>query len=475
MSQGVNTEFVKLFKSWCQEECLDVIPICANGSNRQYVRLKSANYCCIGSYNEDIRENESFFYYSDLFLNQNINVPHIYLVSPDHQYYLQEDLGDETLYSWLQHNNNEDLVKAKIKQVLDDLIRIQLSGSKCDFSKSYPRSCFDRQSIQWDLNYFKYYFLKLVYSPFDEQLLEDDFGRLIDYLLDENCGYFMYRDFQSRNIMLHNGQLYYIDYQGGRRGASQYDVASLLYSAKMNIPQYLRDELLEYYVTHLSEFVPIDTKEYKEKYYGYVLVRILQALGAYGYRGYYEQKSHFLESIPSALRNLKYILNTHPLPIDIPHLKNVLNKLCESSAFDKKRSESSDLVVVVRSFSYKKGIPEDISGNGGGFVFDCRALPNPGRYEQYKMFTGLNQSVKSFMEKHTVVTEFINEVNKIVSMSIDNYIERNFTHLEVNFGCTGGQHRSVYCAEQLVNNLKNKYPQIHFNVIHTEQGNWPKV
>lgn len=449
-----------LFEQWSGESCIKVSSISANGSNRQYYRLEGETHRCIAAVNGDVRENEAFLYYAKEMKERGIRVPEIYAVNADRTIYLQEDLGDTTLYSFLTQKKksgediNDELI-ALYKRVLNDLVLMQTRCRDLDFAYAYPRSDFDRQSIQWDLNYFKYYFLKLAYIPFDEQLLENDFSRFINYLLEEDCSYFLYRDFQARNIMIApDGELYYIDFQGGRRGAAQYDVAALLYSAKSEIPDEIRGLLLDYYIDRLSEVVPIDKDAFRSKFYGYVLVRMMQAMGAYGYRGYFEKKDYFVRSIPLAVANLRNVLKKHQFPIDIPELNKVWNAIAQHEDFMPREDK---LTVRVFSFSYKKGIPPDKSGNGGGFVFDCRALPNPGRYEQYKMLNGKDKPVIDYLEEKPEVERYIDHVKALVCPAVENYIERGFNHLMVNFGCTGGQHRSVYCAERMAAYIRQNY------------------
>ena len=336
-----------------------------------------------------------------------------------------------------------------------------------DFSVAYPRSDFDRQSILWDLNYFKYHFLKLTHTSFDEQLLEDDFTILSDFLLQADGRYFLYRDFQSRNIMIKDDKLYYIDYQGGRRGAAQYDVASLLYSAKSDLPEAIRLELLNHYLD-VRGLKGEERQRWLGHFWGYVLVRILQALGAYGYRGLFERKDYFLQSIPLALNNLRHLLQNHPLPIPLPEI----NRICRDAAAPENLStpnfQHSTLTVTVLSFSFKKGLPDDPSGNGGGFIFDCRALPNPGRYPEYKAYTGKDRPVIEFLKKEPAVDLFLDHVKSIVGQSVEKYQERNFSNLQVSFGCTGGQHRSVYCAERLAAWLSQTYT-CNVDLRHREQ------
>ena len=377
---------------------------------------------------------------------------------------------------------------ALYKQALADLHAIQVAGRDLDFSVAYPRPAFDRRSILWDLNYFKYYFLKLQHIPFDEELLEDDFQHLADLLLAADTDYFLYRDFNPRNIMIASScqplpatghrlpALYYIDYQGGRRGAAQYDVASLLYSAKSDLPQAIRNELLQHYVSLHGD------PHFMDHFWHYLLVRILQTLGAYGYRGLYERKPYFIESIPLALNNLRRLVEDHPdLLADLPELQSIVGNLelvvksddlgdrSYGAGVENATTLNSQLTVSVMSFSFKQGLPEDHSGNGGGHIFDCRALPNPGRYPEYKAYTGQDAPVIEFLRDKEPVAIFLDHALAIVSQSVDKYLERHFSHLSVAFGCTGGQHRSVYCAEQLAAALRSRYPDVNVVLHHREQ------
>jgi hypothetical protein len=322
----------------------------------------------------------------------------------------------------------------------------------------------------WDLNYFKYYFLKLAKIPFDEQKLEDDFVTLTDWLLSAGSASFMYRDFQSRNIMLMESEPWFIDYQGGRKGPLQYDIASLLYDAKAAIPEVVREELLKMYIDEVDCYTKIDAGEFMQLYYGFVLIRILQAMGAYGFRGFYENKTHFLQSIPYAVNNLQNLLENHPLPVKIPMLSSVLRNIITHKEFRHAEVKLNSLVVSVFSFSYKNGIPVDEHGHGGGFVFDCRALPNPGKLEEYKTSTGKDADVIGFLKKEPPVDDFLRHVFNIVDQSVNRYIDRNFGNLYVAFGCTGGQHRSVYCAEALARHLREKY-SVRVDLVHKESGN----
>ena len=466
------TPLLDLAHQYTGYRCADIEPLPQSGSNRLYYRIKLENHNhVIGVYNHDIRENEAFFHLTEVFTRRNIRVPSLLAIDKNRYCYLLNDLGNETLYSFLtQHRQGEDIDNeciAYYKKVLTTLPQLQMSYQDIDFGFAYPRHSFDRQSILWDLNYFKYYFLKLADIAFDEQLLENDFQTLITFLLEADHRYFLFRDFQSRNIMLHQGEPFFIDYQGGRQGALQYDIASLLYDGKANIPPTLRDELLEFYLDTISKTVLINRIDFLKYYHAFVLIRILQAMGTYGFRGYYERKSHFLLSTPYAIRNIRYLLDNNLLTIDIPELKRTLKAIAESTELSSFTSEQQGLTVTVNSFSYKKGIPHDLTVNGGGFVFDCRALPNPGREKQYRELNGKDELVIRYLENHPETEEFKRNVYALIDASVDNYIERNFTHLMVNFGCTGGQHRSVYFAECMAQHLRLKYPKIEVIVKHT--------
>jgi len=471
----IKDQLISLFESHFKEEVTFFEQLPGSGSYREYARMKSTGHQVIGAFNNDIRENQAFLEFSAHFRNKNIPVPQIYAVSADLKTYLQEDLGNSTLFDFLSKTRETEGFSQKIvevyKKVLRELPKIQLvAGKDIDYSVCYPREAFDKQSMMWDLNYFKYYFLKLAKIAFDEQALEDDFQTFSDYLLAVDNQAFLYRDFQSRNIMLKDDQVYFIDYQGGRKGALQYDLASLLYDAKANIPEAEREELLEFYLDELSQYKLTDRNKFKSLFGGYVLIRIMQAMGAYGFRGFYEKKEHFLKSIPFALKNLETLLAKNTIQVALPELFKVLTAVTQSSFLKSISPVDDRLTVRVSSFSYKKGIPKDPSGNGGGFVFDCRAIHNPGKYLEYKHLTGKDPQVQLFLEEKSTMSDFLAPVFKLVSHSVEVYSLRGFSHLCVSFGCTGGQHRSVYAAEKLAEYLKNNYP-VEVVLQHIEQDN----
>ncbi len=464
---------VRLFEKWSGEKATKVTPLALSGSDRKYYRIHSATNTVLGVYNHDTKENLAFVEFSKHFIKHGLNVPKIYAEDVTQDIYLIEDLGNTTLFAFLTQEKEKSDFTDELKQVyikvLKELPKFQIEAGKgLNYSLCYPRASFDKQSMMWDLNYFKYYFLKLAQIPFDEQALEDDYQALTDYLLTSKQDYFLYRDFQSRNIMIKDNEVYFIDYQGGRKGALQYDIASLLYDAKAEIPQEIRQELLNFYINELKKYVDIDETEFRKQFNAYVLIRIMQAMGAYGFRGFYEKKAHFLASIPPALNNMDYVLSKLDLPIKLPTLIPVLHKLVKSDKLKAIGANRNKLVVSINSFSYKRNIPVDESGHGGGFVFDCRALHNPGRYDEYKQLTGKDLKVIEFLNKEADIKVFKENTTALVQQSVEKYLERGFDHLSVNFGCTGGQHRSVYMAEYMTKFLRNKY-NIKVILRHREQ------
>jgi aminoglycoside/choline kinase family phosphotransferase len=431
------------------------------GSGRKIIRLAAEKVSAIGILYDVREENAAFLEFSRHFRRHGLPVPEIYAEDLDHGAYLEEDLGDTSLFEFLsQHRAGENIAAPVVeayRKVIATLPRFQIeAGRDLNYKLCYPRDSFDRQSIAWDLNYFKYYFLRLAGIPFSEQALEDDFGRLTDFLLSAPREYFLYRDFQSRNIMLRDGQPYFLDYQGGRKGALQYDVASLLYDAKADLPPDLRQQLLDHYLDTLAGFVEVKREEFLQHYYAYVYIRIMQALGAYGFRGFYERKVHFLQSVPYALKNLRWLLHNVTLPIALPTLTAAFHSMLASEKLQGLASDADNLVVRIFSFSFHRGLPKDESGNGGGFVFDGRSLPNPGREERFKLLTGRDAPVIDYLNQQESVHQFLASVMSLVDASVHSYQRRGFKHLMVSFGCTGGQHRSVYLAEQVAKRLRER-------------------
>jgi aminoglycoside/choline kinase family phosphotransferase len=432
-----------------------------SGSGRKLFRLSSEKGSALGVLYGVREENAAFLEFSRHFRRHGLPVPEIYGEDLSQGAYLEEDLGDTTLYDFLSKRRSGVDIAPQVVQayrkVVAVLPRFQVeAGRDLNYDLCYPRASFDRQSIAWDLNYFKYYFLRLAAIPFNEQALEDDFDRLTNFLLSAPHDYFLYRDFQSRNIMLRNGEPHFLDYQGGRKGALQYDIASLLYDAKADLTPELRQQLLDEYLERLAGFLPVDRKEFLHYYYAYVYVRILQALGAYGFRGFYERKTHFLQSVPYALKNVRWLLHNAKLPIELPTLMGAFRSMLASEKLSGLATEGQKLAVRIFSFSFHHDMPKDESGNGGGFVFDARSLPNPGREDRFKPLTGRDQPVIDFLNQQESVHQFLAGVLSLVDASISSYQQRGFKNMMISFGCTGGQHRSVFLAEQLARRLRGR-------------------
>jgi len=431
------------------------------GSGRKIIRLATETLSAIGILYDVREENVAFLNFSRYFRQHGLPVPEIYAEDLSHGAYLEEDLGNTTLFDFLSKNRDGANIAPQAteayRKVVAVLPRFQIeAGRDLNYKVCYPRASFDRQSIAWDLNYFKYYFLRLAGIPFNEQALENDFGRLTKFLLEADHDYFLYRDFQSRNIMLRDGHPFFLDYQGGRKGALQYDIASLLYDAKADLPPELRQQLLDHYIDSLAGFIKLEREAFMEHYYAYVYVRIVQALGAYGFRGFYERKAHFLQSVPYALTNLRWLLQNVELPVALPTLMGAFNSMLDSEKLQSLASGAESLTVRICSFSFHQGWPKDDFGHGGGFVFDGRSLPNPGREERFKALTGRDVPVIDYLNQHETVHQFLASVLSLVDASVSEYQRRGFKSLMVSFGCTGGQHRSVYLAEQLAKRLRGK-------------------
>ena len=464
----------------------DILPIAESGSARKYFRIITDNKSLIGTYSSNIEENEAFLTFSKHFHDLGLNVPEVFAVNKEKTCYLQNDFGDDNLFAHVQKALmanvgpstgsgalGENVIEL-YKRALSHLVKLQVLGHQgLDYTKAYPTERFDRQAIIDDLNYFKYYFVKPHEEiDFNETRLGKDFEAFADFVSQAPCDFFMYRDFQSRNIMVKDGELYFIDFQGGRKGPLNYDVVSLLYQVKAQIPQSTRDELVDYYKTELSQYMSPETVKFDTYQPYFVYLRLLQVLGAYGFRGLIQKKSHFIESIPYALKELKVWNEKHPLN-EYPEIQSVISQLSTLNyplPTDSKLSTLNfKLTVTINSFSFKKGYPADFSGNGGGFVFDCRALPNPGREPEFKTKTGRDWEVIDYLMAKPPVHVFLDHVKGIVKQSVDNYIERHFSNLMVSFGCTGGQHRSVFFAQTIYEWLKAAYPDIHLKLNHIER------
>ena len=441
-------------------------------SGRNIIRLSNDTASAIGILYGVREENVAFLEFSKAFRRNGLPVPQIYEEDLDCGAYLEEDLGDLTLYQFLtEHRKGDDIspeVIGAYRKVISILPRFQVEmRNKINYKVCYPRSNFDRQSITWDLNYFKYYFLRLAGIPFSEQALENDFSRLTKFLLGVDRDFFLYRDFQSRNVMLVEGSPYFLDYQGGRKGALQYDIASLLFDAKADLTPEIRWQLLDHYLDTLETFLPIDRGLFFDYYYAYVYVRVMQALGAYGFRGFYESKPVFLQSVPFALKNIRWLLHNAKLPVALPSLMAAFTAILGSEKLQSIAAESDRLMVRITSFSFHRGLPKDETGHGGGFVFDARSLPNPGREERFKPLSGKEAAIAEYLDQEEAVHNFFASVASLVDASVSNYQDRGFKNLSVSFGCTGGQHRSVYLAEQLAKHLRER-GQVDVVVRHRE-------
>ena len=474
---------LRLYRERCGAAPTAVLELPGDGSTRTYRRLIGGEgSTVIGAFGPDREENRAFLSYSRALRGAGLPVPEIYAADEEACVWILEDLGDTTLFGALQEERRRRgsrLPRSLLdvyRRVLEVLPRFQIEGHRViDYSVAYPRSAFDRQSILWDLNYFKYHFLKLAHVPFNEERLERDFERLTTFLLRADTDHFLYRDFQSRNILLRDGEPWFIDYQGGRRGALQYDVASLLYDAKADLPARNRDALLEHYLDALDGYDPVDRDAFRELYRGYVLVRVMQAMGAYGYRGFFERKPRFLQSVPYAARNLGQLLEAG-LPIELPEIESTFERIArEWSSGVEAEEGATGLTVFVHSFSYRHGYPPDIDGHGGGFVFDCRALPNPGRLPEFRESTGLHAEVRAYIEAQPQLADYWASARTLIDAQIAEYLRRGFQSLSIAFGCTGGQHRSVYLAERLAHHLEKRFPEITVRLVHREEPHWPRA
>ena len=462
----ITEELKKLYCTYTGHEPEAIEELPSSGS----IRL-TGTPTLIGVSGTSLEENQAFLYMADHFRKKGLPVPQVVAKSDNDAFYLQEDLGDTLLFNAIEKGRKTSVFDEEEKQLLRKTMHllpaVQFSGADgMDFSYCYPQSEFNSRSILWDLNYFKYCFLKATGMEFQEDRLEDDFQKMTDVLMRSSSATFMYRDFQSRNVMIKEGEPWLIDFQGGRKGPVYYDVASFLWQAKANYPESLRKELLKEYLDSLCKYQPVDEKYFYAQLRHFVLFRTMQVLGAYGFRGYFEKKPHFIQSVPFAIETLRQLLQ-EPYP-EYPYLCHVLKELTELKQFTDDLQKRR-LIVKVTSFAYKKGIPEDSSGNGGGFVFDCRAVNNPGKYDRYKPFTGLDKPVIRFLEDDGEITTFLEHVYGLVDASVKRYMERGFTNLSICFGCTGGQHRSVYSAQHLAEHLNQKFG-VQVNLMHREQN-----
>ena len=478
--QAIIENIKLLFASYSNEAVVSIDKIPQSGSNRIYFRIYTTTNSFIATYNNNIKENQTFINFSRHFFAAHCPVPQIFAINNDNSIYIQEDFGDVSLLNKLEENGSSGDAYTLFEKSLKALAHLQIKGDhNLDYNWCITSKEFGKQAILSDLLYFKYYFLDTLQIPYDKEKLIDDFETLSAYLTFADHKYFMFRDFQSRNIMIKNEEVYFIDYQGGMKGALQYDVASMLWQAKAGLSDEWKKNLLHYYISCVEDQLQttIDRTRFVSQYNGYVLIRLLQVLGAYGFRGLFERKAHFLTSIPLGLKNLKGFLPQKKINLDLPEFERLLNLIVDENIVNRfeplSANDKTPLVVHINSFSYKKGLPVDESGNGGGFVFDCRSILNPGRIEEFKKQTGRDKSVKDFLEQETKMPHFLNSVFDITDIAVEDYIKRGFESLQISFGCTGGQHRSVYAADALIRHLKNKF-KVKTDLHHIEQEskNW---
>ena len=458
-----------LFESYTGTALTEIMELPASGSNRRYFRLKGGNISLIGAIGTNLQENHSFIYLARHFREKGLRVPAVQAVSEDGQAYIQEDLGDQVLFGMVAQGRESGLYSSQetdlLRRTIEQLPRLQFVGAQgLDWKNCYPQEAFDARMVDFDLNYFKYCFLKATGLEFNEIELQEDFEKLKADLLKEDDNTFLYRDFQARNVMIKDGEPWFIDFQGGRRGPIYYDVASFIWQARSRFPEDLKQDLIRTYLRALQQFKQVDEEAFRSRLRLFVLFRTLQVLGAYGFRGYFEKKPHFLASVPYALSNLRKLLET-PFE-DYSYLNSLLMQLSSMPELNE-IPQDHRLSVHIYSFAYKKGIPADTTGNGGGYVFDCRSVNNPGKYEYYRQFNGTDPEVIKFLEDDGEVFTFLDSVYKLVDAHAKRFIERKFTNLQVCFGCTGGQHRSVYCAEHLARHLMDKF-DIKVTVTHRE-------
>ncbi|HLY69762.1 MAG TPA: RNase adapter RapZ [Puia sp.] len=476
--QDIIGEIKTLFASISNEPIISIGKIPQSGSIRIYFRIVTKSKTFIATYGNNIKENEVFIYFSGHFKRNNCPVPEIYAVNNEETIYIQEDFGDISLLAKLEEHGYNEYVYSLFEESLKQLAHLQIKGDEgLDYDLCLTSKEFGKQAILSDLLYFKYYFLDTLQLPYDKEQLIVDYESLSNYLSYADYKYFMFRDFQSRNILIEKERIHFIDYQGGMKGALQYDVASMLWQARTALPEEWKNNLLDYYMICVEEIIQkeIEKKRFSDQYNGYVLIRLLQVLGAYGFRGLFERKAHFLTAIPLGLHNLRRFLLTKKIDIDLPEFERLLSLITEDeiiSRFEPMRANAgTPLIVHINSFSFKREIPEDGSGNGGGFVFDCRGILNPGRLEEFKKLTGKDKPVKDFLEQQTKMPEFLNSIFDIIDIAVEDYLKRDFNSLMINFGCTGGQHRSVYAAEEAARHLRNKF-KVKVELRHRNESEW---
>ena len=470
----------KLYKTINAADWDQVSKIPQSGGDRIYYRILQGSNSWIATYNMNIKENETFLYFSNHFFAKGLPVPKVLAVSEDKSIYIQSDLGNVSLLDVLEKEGKTEHVFSLFQKSLKALALLQVSGGKdLDYSFCLTSKEFGKHSILTDLLYYKYYFLDTLQYPYDKQALIDEFEFLSDRLASKDLHHFLFRDFQSRNIIVNNDEVYFIDFQGGMQGGLSYDVASLLWQAKAELSNEWKEQLVDYYISEVQKLLPttLDETKFKQQYHGFVLLRLLQVLGAYGFRGLFERKAHFLSSIPLGLKNLKNFLSVSPLSNETPVFASILNWMVSDDVIERftptLANDKTPLVITINSFSYKKGLPVDETENGGGFIFDMRGILNPGRFDDYKKLSGQDKPVQDFLAQKTKMNTYLNSVWDLIDITVENYLSRDFASLQINFGCTGGQHRSVFAAEQTARHLRNKF-KVKVILEHTNKNNWVK-
>jgi aminoglycoside/choline kinase family phosphotransferase len=470
----------KLYTSVVGKDWDVIHKIPQSGGDRMYFRISSGHQSYIATYSLNVKENDTFIYFAHHFHSKGLPVPQVLGMNEQRTVYLQNDLGNTSLLDVLEREGKHEHVFELFKKSLQQLAQLQIKGAQgLDYNKCLTSKEFGKQAIMTDLLYYKYYFLDTLQYPYDKQALMNEFEHLSDAMSSKSLNHFLFRDFQSRNIIVNNDQVYFIDFQGGMEGGLSYDVASLLWQAKAELSFEWKSSLVDYYIGEVNALLQnkLDIAAFRAQYQNFVLLRLLQVLGAYGFRGLFERKAHFLASIPLGLKNLKDYLSHFSIQKEYPVFATVLEWMVSEEVIERftppKANDTTPLTITINSFSYKKGIPVDPSENGGGFVFDMRGILNPGRFEEYKKISGLDKPVQDFLEQRTKMNVFLNSVWDLIDINIEDYLKRGFASLQINFGCTGGQHRSVYAAEQTARHLRNKY-HLKVNITHTNKENWVK-
>jgi aminoglycoside/choline kinase family phosphotransferase len=469
-----------LYKTINNNDWDEISKIPQSGGDRVYFRITQGQQSWIATYNLNLRENETFIEFANHFYAKGLPVPQILAVNEDKSIYIQSDLGSVSLLEVLEKEGKTEYVFSFFQKSLSALAKLQVQGGAgLDYNYCLTSKEFGKHAILTDLLYYKYYFLDALQYPYDKQALINEFELLSDQLASKDLNHFLFRDFQSRNIIVSNDEVYFIDFQGGMQGGLSYDVASLLWQAKAELSNEWKEKLVDYYISEVQKLLPskMDEAKFRKQYNGFVLLRLLQVLGAYGFRGLFERKAHFLTSIPLGLNNLKNFLAVSPISNDTPVFAGILNWMVSDEVVQRftppVANDQTPLIVTINSFSYKKGLPKDETENGGGFIFDMRGILNPGRFEEYKKLAGIHKPVQDFLEQRTKMNTFLNSVWDLIDITVENYLERGFESLQINFGCTGGQHRSVFAAEQTARHLRNKY-KVKVVLEHTNKENWVK-